>query len=114
MQMTETEIVRSYKESADPAGQIRILAQLNDCSPEEIAHIVGLPGVPKLKAGRKPKARSSAQPASDHQSPVQAVLKNLYQQMDELEIEIRQKEAKYKEIATAIKVLSDMEGTDGD
>ena len=110
MQMTETEIVRSYKEAADPAGQIRILAQLNDCSPEKIAQIVGLSEVPKLKTGRKPKARSSVQSVSDQQSSVQDVLENLYQRMDELEIEIREKEAKYKEIATAIKVLSEMEG----
>lgn len=112
MQMTETEIVRSYKEAANPAGQIRILAQLNDCDPETIADIVGLPGVPKLKAGRRPNPRPSVQPAPSHQSPVQAVLKNLYMKMDELEVEIRQREAKYKEIATAIKVLSNMEGTD--
>jgi len=110
MQMTETEIVRSYKESANPAGQIRILAQLNDCDQETIAHIVGLSEVPKLKAGRRPKPGSIVQPAPSQQSPVRVVLKDLYRKMDELEVEIRQRETKYKEIATAIKVLSDMEG----
>ena len=40
MQMTSKEIIRSYKNAKNPRTQIKILAELNCCSVEEIKAIV--------------------------------------------------------------------------
>lgn len=40
MEMTEAEIRKSYREAANPQKQVVILAQLNQCSREEISRIV--------------------------------------------------------------------------
>lgn len=49
MQMSEDEIRRNYKQAKNKKEQIGILADLNACSREKIADIVG----EKNKAGRK-------------------------------------------------------------
>jgi hypothetical protein len=59
MQMTESEIVRKYKENRKTKGYVAILAQLNSCSKQEINDIlrkngVELPGNPNFV---KPKAK---------------------------------------------------------
>lgn len=53
MWMSRSDIICSYKYAAEPARQIRILAEVNCCSPDEIAKIVGLPKAPRLRCGRK-------------------------------------------------------------
>lgn len=116
MQMTESEIVRSYKEAAEPARQIRILAQLNCCSPDDIARIVGLPEVPKLRRGRKATkaaVKVTASPEVKVHSAKDEVLTELYRKLDMLDTKIKEMETRYKETTTAIKVLSEMEDING-
>lgn len=112
MQMTESEIVRSYKEAAEPARQVRILAQLNCCSPDDIARIVGLTEVPKLRRGRKA-TKATASPKVKPYSAKEEVLTELYRKLDMLDAEIKEMETRYKETTTAIKVLSEMEDANG-
>lgn len=45
MEMTDSEIVRSYKEAAQKNKQIGILAELNDCPKDEIKAILARSGV---------------------------------------------------------------------
>ena len=59
MQMTDNEIVKSYKEAKEKKKQIGILADLNGCNRQEITAIlrnngVDLPG-PKPKKTEEPK-----------------------------------------------------------
>lgn len=46
MEMTEFEIVKDYRESADKAAQIGILADLNMCSPGDIVGVLQKNGIP--------------------------------------------------------------------
>ena len=48
MEMTEQEILKSYREAKKPEQQIKILAELNNCEDEDIIKIVG-PIKPKAK-----------------------------------------------------------------
>jgi len=54
MEMTEFEIVRSYKEAKYPKEQIKILADINLCPPKQIIDILTDNGldVPQNKSGR--------------------------------------------------------------
>lgn len=61
MEMSEEEIVKSYKEAAYKGSQIGILADLNGCNPSEIHAILEKHGIDitkpenkKTKRGRKP------------------------------------------------------------
>ena len=112
MQMAESEIVRSYKEAAEPARQIMILAQLNCCSPDDIARIVGLPETPKLRRGRKA-TKAAVSPKLKPSSAKDEVLTELYRKLDMLDAKIKEMEKRYKETTTAIKVLSEMEDING-
>lgn len=49
MEMTESEIKASYSHAKHKATQIKILADLNDCSVREIKEILGLQEVKKPK-----------------------------------------------------------------
>lgn len=40
MTMSDGEIVRSYQEAAHPVRQIKVLADLNDCTPAEIREVL--------------------------------------------------------------------------
>lgn len=51
MQMTESEITRSYRQADDKKAQIRILAELNACQREDIINILTAAG--EIKALRK-------------------------------------------------------------
>lgn len=45
MQMTESEIVRSYREAKNKRNQIEVLADLNTCTPDDIRAILKNNGV---------------------------------------------------------------------
>lgn len=56
--MTEGEILRSFKEAKDPAKQVKILAELNDCPVEVIKMILKRQGVdgrtlPRERKGKR-------------------------------------------------------------
>lgn len=51
--MTPGEIVTSYRQAANPAAQLRVLADLNVCSKDDIIEVLAAQGVEvKKKAGR--------------------------------------------------------------
>jgi hypothetical protein len=52
MWMSENQIVTSFRESKHPAAQIKILAQLNDCSPRTIQMILTKHGYPTPQAAK--------------------------------------------------------------
>lgn len=53
MQMTEKEIIRSYKQALNKRKQIGVLADLNACPREDIVNILSAAGVYN-KPGKKP------------------------------------------------------------
>ena len=63
LQMAEADIVASYRQAANPGGQIGILADLNLCSKERILEILRAAGeelpAKKKRAGRPRKGASS-------------------------------------------------------
>lgn len=56
MQMSVAEIVREYRTAKDQRAQVKILAELNACSPDYIKKILQENGVPVPQRGRPAKA----------------------------------------------------------
>ena len=90
MTMTNEEIVRDYRQAAQPAKQIAVLADLNQCSRQEIAQILKdageeLPGWYKKEKkaakndtaaeSRDDTAAKAAQPCSENREPERGVSK---------------------------------------
>lgn len=86
MQMSAEEICRDYRQAKDPKAQIRILADLNACSPAHIKKIlqeggeaVAVPGRPAKapvqrsidKAAVEVRAKSMEAPADPAPAPVE-------------------------------------------
>lgn len=57
MQMTEGEIVRSYKEAKNKSQQVGILAELNCCPKEKIIEILKEAGTPSRELPRQRKKK---------------------------------------------------------
>ena len=53
MQMSDSEIVRSYREAKDKRSQVGVLAELNACSKDYIREILKRSGIDAPKPGRK-------------------------------------------------------------
>ena len=53
MQLSDSEIVRSYKEAKDKRSQVGVLAELNACSKDYIREILQRNGINAPKPGRK-------------------------------------------------------------
>ena len=53
MQMSDAEIVRSYKNAKDKRSQVGVLAELNACSKDLIREILSRNGIDAPKPGRK-------------------------------------------------------------
>lgn len=52
MWMSENQIVTSFREAKHPASQVKILAELNDCSPRTIQMILTKHGHPTPQAAK--------------------------------------------------------------
>lgn len=107
MYMTDSEIYRDYRQARHKSRQIGILADLNGCSKEEIEAII-------TKCEKQNKVTVPVEtPLPETPPPEQAetgyVLSRLYEELDRLNAEIRQREEQYKETTIAIKVLSALE-----
>ena len=89
MQMTEEEIRRSYKQAKHPQSQIRILAELNDCSVDTIKAILN----PEEAQAKKKKA------------DVNLMIEALSEEMDRVDKEIKKLELRYVNIKGAIDAL---------
>lgn len=119
MMMDEQEIRRSYEQAKSKEKQIGILAQLNDCSTKDIRMILGLE--PKEeKEPRKKKAHTPKEEPQPEQKPepveeqppmekseLQTVIDSLYEEMEQLDKEIKEKEIRYKRIVTTLYTLNE-------
>lgn len=108
MCMTEAEIYRDYRQAKHKSRQIGILADLNGCSKEEIEAVIT-----KYEKQNEVTAPVEAPLPKEAPPPEQAetgyVLNRLYEELDQLNVEIRRLEERYKETTIAIKVLSPLE-----
>lgn len=98
MRYTENEIIRSYNAAKDKKKQVDILAELCCCQKSEILDIIHK---------QEKVLHEEEQPQEEWR---EKILNQLYKRMDEVEKEIRKKEASYKELAMAIKVISELAG----
>lgn len=80
MQMTDSEIVRRYKNAKNKPSQIKILSELNACSEEEIKSILLANGQLKESA----KAEKTKEPAEQKQETEKTVKINRYRTAEEL------------------------------
>lgn len=106
--MTAGEIIDLYTHAKHPEKQIGIIAELCDCPKEEIVELLKLNGVLEQKNVEKELQTDSVvfQPIQEKEIPL---LERLYELLDELDKEIQQKTQRYKEVSTAIKVLSELQ-----
>ena len=92
MQMTENEIVKSYKQATKKVQQIGILADLNLCSKKEIRAILESHGceVPHYgnrytkpkEATKQTKSKKPEQPSLDFQTPVVVLVQKRLAEID--------------------------------
>lgn len=77
MEMTTDEIVRSFREAKDRRKQVTILAELNDCSVEEIRSTLVAGGIswrelPRApRTGKTPNVATTEDPSGARKSPPQ-------------------------------------------
>lgn len=91
MQMTIWEIQNSYRTAKNKEKQIGILAELNDCSIKDIKKI--------LDIDKKPVEESPKEIAGED------IISKLFERLDVLDKEIKDKEEEYRKISIAIEVL---------
>ena len=92
MQMTESGIVRNYREAKNKREQITILADLNRCEKEEIVEILLKNGVDQKELPRKRKPRKKPEESSKH-LPVDTVVSVLAQRVKEIDKELQEHSA---------------------
>lgn len=92
MQMTESEIVKDYREAKNKSEQINILADLNCCSKVEIKEILLNNGVSSQELQRKRKPRKKPEESSKH-LPVDTVVSVLAQRVKEIDKELQEHSA---------------------
>lgn len=107
MYMTEVEIYRDYRQAKHKSRQIGILADLNGCSKEEIEAIIVK--YEKQNEVTAPVETLPPEAPPPEQAETGYVLSRLYEELDQLNAEIRRLEERYKETTIAIKVLSALE-----
>lgn len=87
MGMTNNEIYQDWKQSKDPAKQVKILADINRCKPAEIAAIIS-----KIEAAQKQTV------------PAEPVSVESADDLDKRLIELYKSGSTYKEMAAALSV----------
>lgn len=102
MYMTGSEIYRDYRQARHKSRQIGILADLNRCSKGEIEAVIA-------KYEKQNEVTTPVEAPTPEQAETGYVLSRLYEELDQLNAEIRRLEEQYKETTIAIKVLSQME-----
>lgn len=119
MEMTTSEIVRSYKESKDKKKQVDILAQLNLCTSEDIKKILIEEGIDwrELPRGKRvPKSPPQAQimqpvvkPSTTHSPIICSALKayrdQITREMKDAQIAYEEAMAKFKDAISEIDLL---------
>lgn len=100
----EKEICREYRQSKDKAEKVDILAQLNDCSREEIVAVLEKNGfdIPPKKWTRKnkvPKEKKEDALNTVKNPMPESVKEALIEKMEFIDLQIKQLESQYIEIA---------------
>lgn len=90
--MTESEIVRNYREAKNKREQVTILADLNGCEKEEIIEILLRNGVDQKELPRKRKSSKKLEANSKH-LPVDTVISVLAQRVKEIDKELQEHSA---------------------
>lgn len=93
MQMSNEEIMKNYRQAKNPKQQIRILADLNCCSVEEINAIVN-PTECSISPNRLP--------------DVKLMIQAFYEEMERVDKEIKLLESRYTNIKGVIDALGKM------
>ena len=97
MQMSVGEIKRSYDEARHKQRQIGILAELNNCSKDEIVKIINIENRRDAPAESVPEEPTLSQ-----------INDKLYARLDEIENSIKALEEEYRKVSVAIEVLGTM------
>ncbi len=95
MQMSVEEIKRNYDQAKNKKQQIRILADLNCCSREEIEKVL------EVESNRK-----AIEPPKEYS--LSEAMDVLFARLDELEGQIKSLETEYQKITVAIEILGNM------
>lgn len=98
MQMTIWEIQNSYRTAKNKEKQIGILAELNDCSIKDIKKILD---IDKKPVEEKPKEIAG-----------EDIISKLFERLEVLDKEIKDKEEEYRKISIAIEVLENLRKED--
>lgn len=85
MQMTDSEIVRDYREAKNKREQVTILADLNRCEKEEIIDILLKNGVDQRELPRKRKPKSKPEEEKRAQSAADTVASILAQRVMQID-----------------------------
>ena len=93
MQMSHEEIKKNYRQAKNPKQQIRILADLNCCSVEEINAIVN-PTECRINPKKLP--------------DVKLMMQAFYEEMERVDEEIKRLESRYTNIKGVIDALGKM------
>lgn len=96
MEMTNSEIIRSYNNAKNKQRQIGILADLNGCKRSDIEKIV---------SGKSTSEKQDSEPKEPTEES--QLINWLYDQLDATEGHIRALEARYKELSVALKVAEE-------
>lgn len=103
MQMTAGEIKRSYEEAKNKGRQVRILAELNNCSQDEIHTILS----------GEDKRKQLAIKADQKAMSIDDTVNILFARLDELEEQIKPLEEEYRNVKIAIDVIQKVRAKDG-
>lgn len=95
MQMTAGEIKRSYEEAKNKGRQVRILAELNNCSQDEIRTVLS----------GEDKRKQPAIKADQKAMSIDDTVNILFARLDELEEQIKPLEEEYRNVKIAIDVI---------
>lgn len=101
MQMSIREIKRSYDEAKHKQRQIGILAELNNCTKEDIIKIINIENKSNNTVPESVKVVSEELTLSQ-------INNMLYARLDEIEGDIKKLEEKYRKIFIAVEVLGNM------
>lgn len=118
MMMTENEIRNSYEHAKNKENQIVILSQLNDCSESSIRKLLGIASQNEKEAQKKKAHTKKEDPQPEKEQPeeespaeekgeLQIVIDSLYEEMEQLDKEIKKMETRYLKIVTTLYVLNE-------
>lgn len=116
LSMSNDEILASWRDAKDRKAQIRILAELNATTEEDIRDRLAAQGVDRRQLPRKTGPRKDAAAAGETGSrrtaegrevPMEAVIRGLRQELERLEVQKRWIEDRLEKLAGATRALEE-------